>query len=113
MKLQGSIREIRETKEYGAKGFKKRELILTTSGEYPQFILIEFVQDKCAVLDSYQVDDEVEISINIRGNQWTNKEGKEVYFNSLQAWRIEKTNNVETSQAANQAANDINGNTPY
>ncbi|MEX0275246.1 MAG: DUF3127 domain-containing protein [Flavobacteriaceae bacterium] len=89
MEIQGRIKLIDETKEYGNNGFRKREMVLTTEEQYPQHIMIEFVQDKTLLLDSYQVGQEVKVSINIRGREWTNPQGETKYFNSIQGWRIE------------------------
>ena len=89
MELQGKIKLIGQTKAYGSNGFQKRELVLTVPGEYPQHILVEFVKDKCAVLDNYQVGQEVKIAINIRGKEWQSPQGDVKYFNSIQGWRIE------------------------
>ena len=47
MELLGKIKVIGEVKTYGEKGFRKRELVLTTEEQYPQHILIEFVQNNC------------------------------------------------------------------
>ena len=90
MNISGKIKLIGETKEYGANGFRKRELVVTTQEQYPQNILVEFVQDRCEILNSYQVGELVKIDINIRGREWTNKENEVKYFNSIQGWRIEK-----------------------
>jgi len=89
MQLEGRIKVIDETKTYGSNGFKKRELVITTEEQYPQHILIEFVQDKTDILNSYQVGQMVKVSINIRGREWVNPEGETKYFNSIQGWRIE------------------------
>ena len=89
MELQGKIKQIGQTKEFGSNGFQKRELVLTTPGEYPQHILVEFIKDKCAVLDNYQVGQEVKIAININGREWQSPEGETKYFNSIQGWRID------------------------
>ena len=91
MEVTGKIKKIDETKTYGASGFRKRELVLTTNEQYPQMLLIEFVQDKCDLLNNYSVDQDVKISINLRGREWINPEGKAVYFNSIQGWRIESS----------------------
>ena len=89
MDVSGRIKKIDETKEFGTSGFKKREIVITTDEQYPQHILIEFVQDKCTLLDSYQVGQEVKIAFNLRGREWINPEGVAKYFNSLNGWRIE------------------------
>ncbi len=90
MNISGKIKLIGDTKEYGANGFRKREVVVTTQEQYPQNILVEFVQDKCEILNSFQVGELVKIDINIRGREWTNKENEVKYFNSIQGWRIEK-----------------------
>ncbi len=70
--------------------FKKAELVITTEEQYPQHILIEFVQDKCDLIDPYQIGQEVKVSINLRGREWVNPQGETKYFNQIQGWKIEK-----------------------
>ena len=97
MELQGTIKLIGQTKEYGSNGFQKRELVLTTEEQYPQHILIEFIKDKCAVLDKYKVEQRVRIGINIKGREWQSPQGEVKYFNSIQGWRIEALSGDETT----------------
>ena len=89
MEIIGKIKWIDETKEYGSNGFKKRELVVTTEEQYPQHILVEFIQDKCEILNSFQIANNVKIGINLKGREWTNPEGQIKYFNSVQGWRID------------------------
>lgn len=89
MEVEGKVKEIFETKEYGSNGFQKREMVVTTQEQYPQHLLIEFVQDKTGLLDNFKKGQMVKIGINLRGREWINPEGKAVYFNSLNGWRIE------------------------
>ncbi len=89
---------IDETKTYGNNGFRKREVVVTTEEQYPQHILVEFVQDKTDLLNSYQVGQLVKISINLRGREWVNPQGETKYFNSVQGWRIENLENANTGQ---------------
>ena len=88
MEVQGTIKVIGETQTFGAKGFRKRELVITTDEQYPQSILVEFVQDKCDLLDKFEVGKNVKIGINLRGREWTNPQGETKYFNSIQGWNI-------------------------
>ena len=46
------------------------------------------VQDRCELLDSFQEGQQVEISFDLRGREWTNPQGQVKYFNSLQAWKL-------------------------
>jgi hypothetical protein len=85
----GKIKVLGNTIQVSEK-FSKRELVVTTNEQYPQHILIEFAQDKVSLLDNYKINDEVKVSINLRGREWVNKEGESKWFNSIQGWKIEK-----------------------
>ena len=89
MEIQGKIKLIGETQTFGSNGFRKREVVITTEEQYPQHIMVEFVQDKTDLLDNYQVSQQVKININLRGREWVNPQGETKYFNSIQGWRIE------------------------
>ena len=89
MEVQGKIKVIGETQTFGSNGFRKRELVVTTEEQYPQHIMIEFVQDKTDLLNNYQVGQQVKVNINLRGREWVNPQGETKYFNSIQGWRIE------------------------
>ncbi|OMP32578.1 DUF3127 domain-containing protein [Mangrovimonas sp. DI 80] len=89
MEIQGKIKMIGTTQSFGSSGFRKREIVITTDEQYPQHIMVEFVQDKTDLLNSYQVGQPVKISINLRGREWVNPQGETKYFNSIQGWRIE------------------------
>jgi len=107
----GTIKVINETQNITA-SYRKRELVVTTNEQYPQHILIEFGQDKCDVLNNYKVGDSVDVSINIRGREWTNPQGEVKYFNSIQGWKINKTaetpNNIEVVEAE-----ELTGDEPF
>ncbi|RXJ52174.1 DUF3127 domain-containing protein [Gelidibacter gilvus] len=89
MEVQGKIKMVGETQTVGSGGFRKREVVVTTEDQYPQHILVEFVQDKTDLLNNYQVGQNVKISINLRGREWVNPQGETKYFNAIQGWRIE------------------------
>jgi hypothetical protein len=89
-KLTGTVKVLNNTVQVSEK-FSKREFVVTdTSSMYPQDILFQATQDKCSLLDAIQVNEQVEVSFNLRGREWTNPQGEVKYFNSLEAWRIEK-----------------------
>ncbi|MEO4006828.1 MAG: DUF3127 domain-containing protein [Flavobacterium sp.] len=89
MEVTGKIKVINGTQQISA-SFKKRELVVTTEEQYPQHIMVEFTQDKCELLDSYKVGEQVKVSINLRGREWVNPQGEAKYFNTIQGWRIER-----------------------
>jgi len=92
MEVAGKIKVLGETQTFGNNGFRKREVVVTTDEQYPQMLMVEFIQDKCDLLNSFKIGDDVKININLRGREWINPEGVAKYFNSIQGWRIEKIN---------------------
>lgn len=96
----GKIIVIGKTQVVGSAGtFQKRLVVVETDEKYAQKIPVDFVQDKCEVLDSYSIGDNVTIDINIRGNEYQDR-----YYVSLNGWKItknESTNapNMETHTA--------------
>ncbi len=92
MEIKGTIKLIKPTQTFGSNGFQKREFVVTTDEQYPQYLLIEFIQDRCSLLDMFQANQEVKVNINLRGREWTAPDGEVKYFNTLQAWKIEAIN---------------------
>ncbi|MCR9181793.1 MAG: DUF3127 domain-containing protein [Flavobacteriaceae bacterium] len=97
MEVQGKIKMIGETQTFGNNGFRKREIVVTTEEQYPQHIMVEFVQDKTDLLNNYAEGQNVKISINLRGREWVNPQGETKYFNSIQGWRIENVAQENTA----------------
>lgn len=95
MDLTGKIKILNGIQNLGSNGFRKREVVLTTDEQYPQHILVEFIQDKCDLLNNFEVGQEVKININLRGREWIDPEGVAKYFNSIQGWRVELLSSQE------------------
>ena len=87
--------------------FSKREFVLTTeaSSPYPQHVSFQLTQDKCNLLDQYNVGDEMKIQFNLRGREWNGPQGIK-YFNTLEAWRIEKMNGGASNQNSQAQSNN-------
>ena len=94
MEVQGKLKVKGEIQTFGSNGFQKRDLVVTTDEQYPQHIAIELHQDKCDLINNYNVGDDVKIGINLRGREWINPQGEAKYFNSLVGWRIDKLENA-------------------
>jgi len=88
--VTGVIAKIFETKQVSEK-FTKREVVINTAEQYPQSVILQFTKDKCSVLDNYKEGQTVTVHYNLQGREWTDPKTNEVrYFNTLQAWKIEK-----------------------
>ena len=98
LKVSGQVFKVSE-KIVKSEKFTFRNLWLTHGDKYPQTIEIQFVNDKCALLDSVTPGDKVTIGINLDGRIWNGQDGQKV-FNTIKGWSIEMAGQVkqETSQ---------------
>ena len=110
--LKGSVKVVSETAVISDK-FKKREFVITDdSSQYPQDIAMQLTQDNCDKLNGVKVGDRLLVKFNLRGRAWNDpKTGKDRYFNSLDAWFIQKedvANNAPTPAPVdiNSSGND-------
>ena len=99
MEIQGRIKTIFATETVGQNGFQKRDLVITTDGQYPQDIIIQFAQGNCALLDNLQIGQIVKIHFNLQGREWTSPQGEVKYFNTVVGWKIEL---IQTTNVAQQ-----------
>ncbi|MBU1014618.1 MAG: DUF3127 domain-containing protein [Bacteroidetes bacterium] len=91
--LSGKLIEKLETQQVTST-FRKREFVLekkeSASGrEFIEYIKFQLNQDRCELLDSCKLNDELNVSFNIKGRKWE-KDGKVSYFLNLEAWKIDK-----------------------
>lgn len=92
--INGRLTEKFETQKVSDR-FQKREFVLeikstgNTGYEFVDFIKFQATQDRCSLLDQFNVEDMVKVSFNLRGRKWE-KDGQVSYFTNLEAWRIEK-----------------------
>lgn len=86
------IKRIGEIKEFGDNNFKVVKFVVVTKDQYPQTLELQCTQEKAENLIKYnKVGDVVDISYNLRGREWTNKEGATSVFNTIEAWKVFKT----------------------
>ena len=85
MEISGKVIIVGNTETVGQNGFTKRMLVVETTEQYPQKIAIDFVKDKTSILDNYKINDNVNVSVNVRGSEYNGR-----YFVNLQCWKIEK-----------------------
>jgi hypothetical protein len=93
LKVSGQVFKVSE-KIVKSEKFTFRNLWLTHGDKYPQTIEIQFVNDKCALLDSVTPGDKVTIGINLDGRIWNGQDGQKV-FNTIKGWSIEMAGQVK------------------
>jgi len=86
-KIKGKVSVIEETKTYGAKGFRKRLVVLEQdNGRFTNYVPVDFIQDACDDVDRMSVGNEVEIDFRLSGRKWQRDPNSEVkYFLNAEA----------------------------
>lgn len=78
--------------------FQAREFVIeVTSGNYPQFVKFQLVQDRCTLIDGYQEGEMIKVHFDLRGREWNGK-----YFTNLNAWRIDRPSATQSTNAPAQ-----------
>lgn len=90
MEVTGTLKAKMDAKQVSEK-FKSRDFVITEhSSQYPQHISFQLAQDKCTFIDNLNIGDELKVTFNLRGREWTSPQGEVKYFNTLDAWKVEK-----------------------
>ena len=72
-------------------GFCLVTFVVKTDEQYPQFLELQANKEKAEnLIKLNKVDHKVDVSLNLRGRQWTNPEGVVKTFNTLEAWKVFK-----------------------
>ncbi len=90
--LRATLKLVKPVQQVSEK-FRKREFVVTdNASQYTQYITFQATQDKCDLLNGLNEGDEVEVGFYLRGREWKdNRSGEMKYFNSLEAYKIQKT----------------------
>ena len=91
--INGKLVEKFDTQNVTA-SFKKREFVIekTESNggrDFTETIKFQLSQDRCDLIDPYNVNEDIKVHFNIKGRKWE-KDGRVSYFTNLEAWRIER-----------------------
>ena len=90
--------------------FRKREFVLykeeNNNGQvFEDTIKFQLTQDRCDILDTFNIDDDIKVTFNVKGNKWE-KEGTTSYFTNLDAWKIEAMDSVQNHDSPVPEAED-------
>lgn len=70
--------------------FRKREFVLAVQdGMYLQLVKFTLKQDRCSLIDGYPIGTEMKVNFSISGREVLGRDGEQLYFTSLDVWRIE------------------------
>jgi hypothetical protein len=97
LQIKGKIVKIFDLQTFDTKSgnqFTKQEFVIQTDGDYPQTIKLEATQKSCEPLANAHTGDVGTFYFNLKGYKYT-KGDKEMYFNTLQVWRMEIEESAE------------------
>mmetsp|Transcript_16615 Transcript_16615/g.38162 ORF Transcript_16615/g.38162 Transcript_16615/m.38162 type:complete len:100 (-) Transcript_16615:406-705(-) len=90
MTVTGRLVEIHATQQVSDTSRKRLFVIeYVENPQYPEYFSLELTQDRCDLLDDFQLGQAVRVSFHLKGRRWMNPEGGSMYFNVLQAWSVE------------------------
>ena len=96
------IKSIDKLKTFDS-GFSCVDFVVVTNEQYPQTLKLQANKEKAENLIKFnKVGDTVDVSINLRGREWTNPEGKVSVFNTIEAWKVFKSETAPEDVAAFQ-----------
>jgi len=100
--MKGKVKVVGSTLQI-SEHFSKREFVVVDdTNMYPQDIMFQLTQDKCNLIDSLVIGDEVEVSFNLSGREWVNPKGESKFFNTLDVWKISKIGSNAIKDAQGQ-----------
>lgn len=104
MDVIGFLKAKKDTRQ-ATETFRVREFVVTieADSQYPQHISMQVTQDRCDLLDQFNEGDQLKVNFNLRGREWTAPDGDIRYFNSIDAWRIEKVEGASPAVSMNEA----------
>ena len=69
--------------------FQTREFVIVTDETYPQYVKFQLSQERVNLIESFQENDVVKVSFDLRGREWQGK-----YFTNLNASTRKSKNDV-------------------
>ena len=84
LQIEGKLFKVYPTEQKTDK-FQSRDFAIEfMSGNYPQLVKFQLSNDKCDLIDAYQIGSQVRVYFDLRGREWNDK-----ILTNLQAWKIE------------------------
>ncbi len=108
--ITGKLIEKFDTREVSDK-FRKREFVIEKKAEaggldFSDYIKFQLTQNRCELIDKYNINDEIRVFFDIRGNKWE-KDGTVSYFTNLNVWKIEAAGTEKQEEIPPPGADDI------
>ena len=90
MQITGKVHRVEEptSRDYNGKVYKEQKVVIeTTEGQYTQQVGCSISRDN--IIGTLQVGQTVTADINLRGRDYTNKQGQIANFTTVEIWRVQ------------------------
>lgn len=83
LEITGKLLHIGQRQQVTEKFAKRIFTVETKSGQYPEFVALQFVQDRTDLIDPFQVGQEVRVHFNLKSREYSGN-----FYTELTAWGI-------------------------
>ena len=99
LKIVGTLNTIGELQVISEKMTKREFSIKFKEGNYDKLAVFQLINNNCGALDSFQINQEIEVNFNIDGREWNGR-----IFINLNAWKIVLVGIQQATHAPQQTA---------
>ena len=99
--IKGTVAKLSTVDFIGEKKYPKQMVWIRTEGKYPQTIELEAFGDRANDTSILTIGDSVNFTFDVKGREWTGKDGVQKVFTSLSIIKVEvegKTSYKEQAQ---------------
>lgn len=105
-KLIEKFDTVKITDTFSKREFVIEKIVTINERDYSDMLKFQLTQDRCEILDSFNLDDEILVRFNIRGRKWE-KDDRVGYFTNLEAWKLENVSAQENVTPPPHTEDDI------
>ena len=118
--IKGIVAKLSTVEHIGEKKYPKQMVWIKTDGKYPQTLELEAFADRANDTSILSIGDNVNFTIDLKGREFTGKDGQQRVFNSLSILKVEvegKTSYKEQAQGAKETQKafqaEVNDSLPF
>lgn len=97
--IEGTVQHVSPVQQI-TESFRKRTLIILTTGQYPEYVSVEATQDRVSQFDGLHIGQYVKAFYNVRGSKEmrTDKNNQPVAYTGLSFWKFDQSQHATTPQ---------------
>ena len=92
--LKAQVIKVKPVQEFSG-GFRKQEIVLECGDKYPSPVQFQIHKENIEKLNVKEGEILYDINYNLKGKEWPSPSGEIKYFNTLEIWKVSRTENSE------------------